>query len=392
MENRKLFAQLAYTAILVLFASCSNSNEPSNAEGSLETENGLDSQQSQTYERTIHSAPLTDARFFGGESSGGGTGIHCEDSGSITVETLDSYEGKVLHNLDIEESPDDYRQQIERIITDRLSQVIGLDIDFRAVLGPIIENSEMLETGISINLPNDLGSDRAVVFPTGCTHIAIGYYQNNDKLVIASEYFQHLSETQKAMFFTHEALYVLDRYFNDRFSSKADQVHDSKATRNLVAHLFAKEMPDQQKFSELTASFRWHSPFTEPLLIAGTNGETKVNLEIESIWIGEAPAKASSQVAFESIVTCHLSPSFTDFEVSKHVPWNLRLDEQVEPKTSIELVFPEGCLAISWENFSSLSSSYLKVEFEGKVSVNDKEVLSVRNKSVNIPLYFKNES
>lgn len=175
---------------------------------------------------------LPSLSIAGTESSGGGAGIFCPASvpNQPAVQLLDLYEGKVLEGYNIPETDEPHAEQLAKI-ANLFAFDFSLHQDFRFFLADIISRTRFLPPGVSIHVPSDLGND-AVPLPTGCTLGAIGFYRKDGTLLISSDAFQSLSETQKAAFFAHEALYKMYR-------RPAYYYPSSAIVRRLVANLFS---------------------------------------------------------------------------------------------------------------------------------------------------------
>ncbi|MES2802077.1 MAG: hypothetical protein V4654_06265 [Bdellovibrionota bacterium] len=179
------------------------------------------------------------ASYAGADGSGGGAGIFCPASVSNQprVQLLDLYEGRINEGLEIPESNIPYEEQITQALN-KLSFDFSLQIDIRKTLTGLKANHKFLPPGVGIHTPPDLGSDDAVVMPTGCTIGAIGFYEKSGVLKISSDAYSDLSETQKAAFWIHEAFYKLVRTYKE----KADDLINAKSTREFVSNLVAENV------------------------------------------------------------------------------------------------------------------------------------------------------
>lgn len=175
------------------------------------------------------------AQGAGTESSGGGAGIFCPASvsGQPAVQLLDLYEGKIMEGYTFTDSADPYLSQLTATL-ELFRFDFSLFIDFKKTLTAIQGNIRFLPPGVSIHVPSDMGGQYAVPVPTGCTLGAIGFYQADGKLVISTDAFQSLSETQKAAFFAHEVLYKMQR-------TQRGSLNGSVDTRRLVANVFSDQ-------------------------------------------------------------------------------------------------------------------------------------------------------
>ena len=194
--------------------------------------------------------------WAGPGSSGGGTGVFCPIWvwSQPRVQLLDFYQGK--ETLTIPESKEPYRDQVAKIAP-LLSFDFSLKADFEAALKDVYANMKFMPKGKSIHVPQDLGGAEVIEIPTGCSLGGIGYYQADGKLLVSTDAFRKLSETQKAGFVVHEALY---KVYRDHDYSQMGWIHftgrlpdrSAAPTRKLVATLFANE-----KTPELLRKFSW---------------------------------------------------------------------------------------------------------------------------------------
>lgn len=204
---------------------------------------------------------------LGPGSSGGGAGIFCPlygpGSDQPEVQVLDLYEGQILEGYTVTESNIPFAVQLDAIAA-KLSFNFSLKRDFLRALSEVQAVVQFLPAGVSIHVPSDLGTGEAVPFPTGCEIEAIGFYQSNNRLKISTDAFQKMSETQKAAFYAHEALYKLYREFSQAYSGTP---LFSTATRKLNAALFANEsntdllrtLSEEMTWANVDGSFAdWH--------------------------------------------------------------------------------------------------------------------------------------
>lgn len=153
----------------------------------------------------------------GTESSGGGPGILCPVGHSEPrMQSLDLYQGRILEGQTYAESSEDYKLQIERYIN-RLTWDRFFQMDLRKYVSRTIEAMHFLPEGVVLNVPPDLGGDEPIPLPRDCQAVGIGFYKDGegmfgkDKLTISTDYFNLMSETQKAAFILHESVYLFIR-------------------------------------------------------------------------------------------------------------------------------------------------------------------------------------
>lgn len=191
--------------------------------------------------------------FAGPGSSGGGAGIFCPPSvtDQPSVQLLDLYEGKILSKYTYSESSVPYKKQLNDI-AELLNFDFSVYLDFKKGLAELEAKTEFLPKGVSIAMPIDLGTEEAVIIPTGCNLNGVGYYQQ-DKLIISTDAFSQLTETQKAAFFAHEAFYKMNRFFTEIYLQKKSS---SISTRKLVAQLFSDQQ-SQIETKRLSRPMTW---------------------------------------------------------------------------------------------------------------------------------------
>ena len=184
-------------------------------------------------------------------SSGGGAGVICPTSqfSGFRATTLDRYESSILEGFKFENESLPINLQIEKAGS-HLSFDRALQIELRDRVSSIQSRTRFLPVGVGIQVPGDIGKDFAVPVPTGCTLNAIGFYQKNGILLVSRDTFELMSETDKAVFWVHEALYEIGREFSFHTTSEL--------TRKLAASLFQKNL-NLSEIRDRSIEFSWRS-------------------------------------------------------------------------------------------------------------------------------------
>lgn len=160
----------------------------------------------------------------GGVDGGGGKGIVCRyNDGSIqSSELLDLYEGRTVYNLNIIKSNETIDSQIEKAL-----KTFTKEPDLiKAYISLVKKNMVFLPKGSELK---DVNDSFDVLFPTGCKAEQLAHYYSDDRILINSDIWEHLSETDKAALILHEAIYKENRTFG---------ATDSRQSRHIVMNLF----------------------------------------------------------------------------------------------------------------------------------------------------------
>lgn len=178
------------------------------------------------------------AAEVGPGSTGGGPAVVCRDINKkiISAEFYDLYEGKVLEGYQINYSTASPRDQvmkaIERITFNEFYRTVLME-----AIADMLGRFSFLPPGVVMKVSSDLGDEDGIVIPDGCDIEAVGFYNEKGKLRVAQPIFEKLSNTDRATFVLHEAIYMLAR--------ETAGAKTSKRSRNLNAALFADVGPDQ---------------------------------------------------------------------------------------------------------------------------------------------------
>ncbi len=172
-----------------------------------------------------------------GSSGGGGTGMICAQGGQTVVEMVDSYEAR-QERRPVVESRLPVAQQIEEALArlQAISPAAGKMV--RDAVARAQKDARDLPEGVEIELPIDAFSRNAPLLrQRGCRLAGVGYYRDpsrptpwNGRLDVDSQLFATMSPTQQAVFWVHEAVYLLNRLNNNV---------DVVKVRELVARVFA---------------------------------------------------------------------------------------------------------------------------------------------------------
>lgn len=187
---------------------------------------------------------------LGTETSGGGGAAVCRDQykNITSAYLLDLYEGKYRFNLNIPQTAQNPDDQIIKAISKIQDPVIKQLI--KQTIADIINRASFLPNGVSLSPSTDLGKDYGAVVPDGCVIEPIGFYESSGVLKISKSIYKALSETDKAAFFVHEAIYKLAR----------DMVYqqDSALSRKLVATMFSTQTIEVEKALEGLFKESWN--------------------------------------------------------------------------------------------------------------------------------------
>jgi len=192
----------------------------------------------------------------GADAGGGGAGIFCgpEVKNQPRVQLLDMFEGKVINQYIYLEKPAPFKQQIAEIVSS-FDFDLGFVQDLNNELQTFEKTMETWPHGVGISIPPDVGN-QIVPVPTGCQLAGIGFYRDN-RLVVSIDALELMTETQKAAFFLHEAIYKLHR---ERMPVGFGLPTGPEATRKLVAHLFSlqKNLETLNQLSRFMSRQRSH--------------------------------------------------------------------------------------------------------------------------------------
>ncbi len=177
------------------------------------------------------------AAWAGGKDGGGGGVVLCEGKVRLLEIAEAEAEGKPVL-----ESQNSYEVQLDEVI----DWVTSIDQQTGQKLAQVlskVKNRSFLKQKV-VNPQPDTGHVWKKAIPKNCRLEWAGYYTDSqDKLEISKDLFDQMSETNKAAFYLHEAIYSVAR---NRSSEET-----SLFTRILVAELLRKEEAAVYKLTRL---------------------------------------------------------------------------------------------------------------------------------------------
>jgi hypothetical protein len=230
-------------------------------------------------------------------SSGGGSAIVCRDGKHeiISAQLYDLYEAGIYYSYHFTPSNISPRDQIlnvtKKLDFDQFSRPLVLQ-----TVQEIIQRIEFLPVGVSIAMPGDMGTNNPVIKPQACEVEGIGFYTADGKLRISRSVYAAFSNTDKAAFILHEALYQIHRELGGR----GGNVEDSQLARQMNAALFSDN-----------ASAALQSLSTEmdyAMWFAGAEN-TSVPGSIKSDFTIRLTA-SDPTIEFNLVVSCGLTPRY----------------------------------------------------------------------------------
>ena len=159
-------------------------------------------------------------------SGGGGKSVVCRGpQGQIlSAELLDLYEGRIMYGRNIPESSLPIDDQVQAAFEKTpLNKTMGYHYSAYS----IEKKMRLLPPGTQLF---DVDDAVAVVAPLGCEIEQMMNYVNDNAIIVKSEIWNQLSNTQKAASLAHEAVYSSERHMN---------ATDSRRTRNIISMLFS---------------------------------------------------------------------------------------------------------------------------------------------------------
>lgn len=165
-----------------------------------------------------------------GKEGHGGNAVVCRDEASkiYSVEVLDLWEGREEFELQIQE-PMGTAEEIAQQLSHRMAFV---DSDYYSKVGnvvaEIIRKKTMLEDGLILDpIPDSF----PVIQSPKCKIEQLAVYKGNGVVLIATSLWKHLTNSQQAALYLHEAIFKVLR---DR-----ELVWDSRKARVITAYLFS---------------------------------------------------------------------------------------------------------------------------------------------------------
>ncbi len=162
----------------------------------------------------------------GGVDGGGGKSIVCRDNSNniISAELLDLYEGRTMYHLSIVKSSDPVDKQIDLAL-----KVIPDNSAISAFVSVVKEKMIFLPPNTELK---DVNDSFDIVFPSGCKAEQLAHYYSDEKILVNSDIWKHLTETDQAALILHEAIYRVNRSLG---------ATDSRQSRHAVMNLFSLE-------------------------------------------------------------------------------------------------------------------------------------------------------
>jgi hypothetical protein len=180
----------------------------------------------------------------GGVIGGGGNGVVCRSGDEIvSVELLDLYESRILHNRD-------YDSMESMTLDEAISQASQKLYPYNLPLAEanyyffkgIHLKFHYLPSGVRLDPINDSGH---IFIPAGCKIEQVANFYNNEKVFIVSDYYKKMDNLSKAALIVHEALYWKERLSN---------VDNSRYTRRVVGAIFDRNFIFEDPSLESTNS------------------------------------------------------------------------------------------------------------------------------------------
>lgn len=170
----------------------------------------------------------------GGISSGGGTSIVCRNKKKkiSNVRMLDLYEGAIRFEYPIVlsnviNSNSQYQSALANIKDSFLKTKIN------ELANRLISKIKFLPNDVILAPASDLGDSYGIVIPDGCELSAVGFYEKDGTLRVSRKLYNFLSQTDKAAFILHEAIYKILR--------DTGVETNSENIRQIVAMIFSKD-------------------------------------------------------------------------------------------------------------------------------------------------------
>ncbi len=166
---------------------------------------------------------------FAGMEGGGGKTVVCRNAdGSIhSAEILDLYEGRTIHQLKYSESSEAWKNQAY-LVLEKSGVSVWQSMPRSGIYDWFLNATQhlvFLPEGTKLKQIDD--SFEAVI-PVGCVLEQTVNYVNDNQILVDTEIWNALSETQKAALMLHEAIYRHLRSSGEK---------DSRRARHLNAHI-----------------------------------------------------------------------------------------------------------------------------------------------------------
>jgi hypothetical protein len=172
---------------------------------------------------------MAQAQAMGGVGNGGGT-HWCPDK---APEMYDVYEGVRRYKLDIVENGSRSEEIIEKAVQRVTNSNATLAHELNEKIKYLMNGGLSLEDGIELKRIPDAN---VLMVDEGCEYRQLANWDNvTNRVFVNNDYYQSMSELNKAALILHEAVYAVSR---DRL-----KVDNSDSSRKLVAELLASTFP-----------------------------------------------------------------------------------------------------------------------------------------------------
>ena len=161
------------------------------------------------------------------KGGGGGLGVVCYNSQEEiqSVELLDFYEGKNLEGYNIPERTGDYKSIYQEVTSRKAPwepNYLGYGLE-------LAKKFKFLASGVRLKPTLDAGE---ILIPKGCKVEQIVNYQGTSRVFVVSDFWNHMSETNRAGLVLHERLWSSAKEAGDSTSAR---------TRRTVARFFSED-------------------------------------------------------------------------------------------------------------------------------------------------------
>lgn len=163
---------------------------------------------------------------MGGHDGGGGQGVVCYQNGKIqSVELLDFYEGRTLEGLTIGQYEGKYLDIYKEVIAKKAPSSRAkafLEYADKTVKFTFLKKGERLK---------EIEDSGSFIIPAGCKIEQVANYQGVNRIFIVTDFWEKMSETDRAGLYMHEYLWARER--------KMGGIQKSIRARRTVARFFA---------------------------------------------------------------------------------------------------------------------------------------------------------
>lgn len=167
-----------------------------------------------------------------GKEAHGGNAVVCNNAdGSIkSVQLMDFYEGRILYGLTIPTTSEPYVHQYQTVAADLDRIQAQWTFGFHEnAFRKIDQSIKLLPAGVRLKPVSD---SKDILIPADCSVEQLALYIQNGSVQVVSDFWNAMSETDKAGLVAHEALYAIDRVESD--------ATDSVRARKVNAYAFSR--------------------------------------------------------------------------------------------------------------------------------------------------------